>query len=151
MGCSDSAFDKENHKKTSSQITRDSQFQVYAAVIKGDIALLKHYLDLGFLINYAMPCFNYRTLVHIAALHGKSECLSLLISLNANVNVKDPNNITPLMLAVENNSSLCIEILIKSGARSASKASTHGRKNSDLEKKRTSRKTVSCGNLDEYV
>ena len=151
MGCSDSAFDIESQKKSSSQFTRESQFQVYAAIMKDDVALLKHYLNSGFLIDYAMPCFNNRTLLHIAALHGKSECLCLLLSLKANINAKDPFNITPLMLAIENNSNLCIELLIKSGARSISKGLNDIKIKPGLSTKRSSRKTVSCSNLDEFL
>ena len=61
-----------------------------------------------------------RTAVHVAARHGESECLRILIEHGANVEAKDRDKATPLALAVWKGHCNTIHQLIDLGANTHS-------------------------------
>ena len=123
MGCYETKAEIEVDKISFLKFTMEKQFEVYAALMKDDYKELKGYVEAGFMINLPMMSFANRTPLHIAAENGKENCLNLLISSGANVNIKDQYQITPLMLALRNKSKDCVKILIQAGARTKGKNS----------------------------
>src|ERR1035437_139850 len=60
---------------------------------------------------------NGQTALHIAAMNGKVDILTVLIARGASVNVQDENGITPLMLAARDGRLEAVQALIAQGAK----------------------------------
>lgn len=58
----------------------------------------------------------HRTAVFIAALHGNTDCLQLLIAAGADINKPNKHSQSPLMAASEKGWVACVEMLLKAGA-----------------------------------
>ena len=55
---------------------------------------------------------SMRTLLHIAACFGASECVTLLVKHGADVNAQDTTGVTPSHLAARNGHKRCLKLLI---------------------------------------
>jgi len=113
MGCTST----RQEEKTSLELCRDLQFEVYAKVVsKAEFNEVLRYLEKGFEINYPMPAFQKRTLLHAAAESGNEQVCEGLISQGADVNAKDQNGITPIFLAFQKEHWTAFHQLVKAGA-----------------------------------
>ena len=75
-----------------------------------------HYKQCFSSINSRLP-INSRTPLHIAARYGENECISTLLRLGSDMESKDKDGSTPLVLAAWKHHCSAIKILIHSGAK----------------------------------
>ncbi|MDR2823963.1 MAG: ankyrin repeat domain-containing protein [Prevotellaceae bacterium] len=88
---------------------------IIKAVKKGDLKKVKNLIQAE--PNLINTCENYnQSLLHIATRSPNIEILKLLISKNADVNIKDNENWTPLVIAALNNNKEAIIYLGVNGA-----------------------------------
>jgi ankyrin repeat protein len=84
------------------------------AAIKGDISIIREYLDSGGNINL---CYNSNlTLLHLATMNCRYEIVELLLNNHADLNVMAFAEQTPLHIAVCSNNSHLVNLLINFGA-----------------------------------
>ncbi|KAM7351663.1 myotrophin homolog isoform 2-T2 [Cochliomyia hominivorax] len=84
---------------------------------------------------------NGRYLLHYAADYGQYDVLDYLISMGAKVNVKDKHDITPLLAAIWEGHSKCVQLLIEKGADKEGKT-PDGSKYIDVAEKEEIRKLL---------
>ncbi len=85
----------------------------------GSIDAVKLLIEKGMDVNYAIEAENAKgfTALMFAVRWGKIDVIEYLISVGADVNVKDSEGVTPLSIAEEEKFTEIINLLIKSGAK----------------------------------
>jgi ankyrin repeat protein len=118
MGCCAESRPEVNpdEKLERTKYTSRHQFDMYSAIVVGDINRVKELVDKGFEINYNMNNFANLSPLHIAADIGSEEIVTYFIANGADANIKDTNDVTPIFSAVKNGHSKCVFLLIKGGA-----------------------------------
>lgn len=101
--------DKKDDKKDATM----SQDMV-RAIVQDKPTDVKMLLDKGEALDAKQ---NGQTALHIAAMNGKVDILTVLIARGAAVNVQDDNGITPLMLAARDGRVEAVQALIAQGAK----------------------------------
>ncbi|OMJ91280.1 hypothetical protein SteCoe_6166 [Stentor coeruleus] len=114
MGCSEISLSYEERKNN--KYSRINQFEMYAALIKGNKDKANILLREGYNVNYRMPNFNYRSPLHIAVESGSIELVEFLISKGAKVDIRDVSGVPPVFLACSKGNLLMAEKLIFYGA-----------------------------------
>lgn len=114
MGCDQSAGKKYMSEK---EFSYNHEFEMYAAILNGNKKKVEDILKKGFGINYLMLRFCYRSCLHIAAEYGKEEIFLLLLSLGANINQRDRDDIVPLFIACNQGHLKIVEICFQNNAR----------------------------------
>lgn len=94
----------------------ETQQQLFISVKNADIYTTKYLINtVGVDVNVRDK--NYKkTAMHKASSSDGIECIKFLIDANADINVRDINNITPLHEASYNGKLMNIQLLIKFGA-----------------------------------
>lgn len=91
------------------------------AAKNGDLEALSNAVEApGFDVNAEMS--QGRTLLHYAADYGQREVIEHLISKGANLNQADKHGITPLLAAIWEGHTSCVELLLSKGASKDGKA-----------------------------
>ena len=116
MGCVDSRLPLKVSLNSAAEYTGKSQFQIYAAIVSNNVIEVENIIERGFIVNYKMGNFARRTALHIAAEKGSLPIIKLLIVKGADVNVSDPNGVTPILLAAKNQRKDCVLFLYNNGA-----------------------------------
>ncbi|XP_069132753.1 myotrophin-like [Argopecten irradians] len=83
------------------------------AIQNGDIARVNELLKQGADVNEVT---NSRTPLHFAADYGQCEVIKILLEKGADINAPDKYDITPLLAAIFEEHTECVELLIKEGA-----------------------------------
>lgn len=87
----------------------------------GDVAQVKSYFEQNpAMINKQFD--NGRTALCMAADYGQKDVIDYLISKGADVNIPDKFTITPLLAAIFEGHTSCVEVLLKNGAKKDGKA-----------------------------
>lgn len=104
------ACDDKKDDKKSATISQD----MVRAIVQDKPSDVKTLLDQGEPLDAKQ---NGQTALHIAAMNGKVDVLTVLIARGANVNLQDDNGITPLMLAARDGRVEAVQALIAQGAK----------------------------------
>lgn len=91
-----------------------SQDEFINRVKKGDIAIIKLFIDAGADVNYSRRYGE--TPLMIASEKGNIEVTKLLLARGAEVNSEGPLGITSLIFAIKNNHSEIVRLLLENGA-----------------------------------
>ncbi|XP_019338401.1 fibronectin type 3 and ankyrin repeat domains protein 1 isoform X1 [Alligator mississippiensis] len=86
------------------------------AVDGGHCEVVEWMINDGCQVDTKDTCLEWTPLMRVSAVTGKKDVASLLIKAGADVNVKDKDGKTPLMVAVLNNHEELIQLLLESGA-----------------------------------
>ena len=95
----------------------DLASRIFDMARSGDAATLTAYLDAGVPVNLTNT--NGDTLVMLAAYYGHESTVAALIARGADVNRHNNRGQTPLAGAVFKNETTIMELLLRSGCRSA--------------------------------
>lgn len=114
MGCNESSFKAIEGEKEN---CCDHEFEMYAAIVKGDKGKIGNLIDKGFKVNYQMPRFMYRSCLHISAEYGQTEIFKYFLGLGANINQKDKDDITPIYIACSQGHLDIVEICFQYSAK----------------------------------
>ncbi|XP_031417020.1 fibronectin type 3 and ankyrin repeat domains protein 1 [Clupea harengus] len=82
----------------------------------GHLPVLQHLLQDGCKVDVRDRVSNWTPLMRVSAVSGDAEMAALLIRAGADVNVKDRDGKTPLMVAVLNNHEELVKLLLENGA-----------------------------------
>jgi len=104
-GCDDKKDDKKD-----AALSQD----MVRAIVQDKPGDVKDLLDKGEALDAKQ---NGQTALHIAAMGGKVDIVTILIARGANVNIQDEQGITPLMLAAKEGRVETIQALIAQGAK----------------------------------
>eukprot|EP01088_Endostelium_zonatum_P012955 TRINITY_DN27280_c0_g1_i1.p1 TRINITY_DN27280_c0_g1~~TRINITY_DN27280_c0_g1_i1.p1 ORF type:complete len:129 (-),score=45.21 TRINITY_DN27280_c0_g1_i1:34-420(-) len=91
------------------------------AIKTGDLDGVKAAVAGGESVNQTDATTNKRTPLHHAADFGQDDILEFFLSKGANVNAKDRYGITPLLAAVYEGHTACVEKLLAKGADPSAK------------------------------
>jgi ankyrin repeat protein len=96
----------------------DKQEAFLDAVGRNDIEVVKEYLNTGTDVNqmYYSPKHIQLAPLHMAAMLGNKEMIDLLLSNGAEINIKNPDGITPLQYAIFTERHEPVKLLIEKGA-----------------------------------
>uniref|UniRef100_A0A7M4ERL8 Fibronectin type III and ankyrin repeat domains 1 n=1 Tax=Crocodylus porosus TaxID=8502 RepID=A0A7M4ERL8_CROPO len=86
------------------------------AVDGGHCEVVEWMINDGCQVDTKDTCLEWTPLMRVSAVTGKKDVASLLIEAGADVNVKDKDGKTPLMVAVLNNHEELIQLLLENGA-----------------------------------
>lgn len=100
MGCSESREGEGDKSKMPRILSKNYQFQVYAALKKNSQKDLAEFMPKKFDVKYKMPAFMGRTALHIAAEYSGKVIIASLITLGADVNALDNSGCPPIFLAL---------------------------------------------------
>lgn len=84
-----------------------------------DVAAYRGFVDIVALLIHHKADLNHLTHSGDTALHraGNEDCMKMLITARAPVDVKNKNGITPLAIAIVNQKRMCAEVLLDAGAK----------------------------------
>lgn len=114
MGCNESSFSANQNEK---EFSCDHEFEMYAAIVKGDKNKIENFINKGFKVDYQMPRFMYRSCLHIAAEYGQTEIFKYFLGLGAHINQKDKDDITPIFIACSQGHLDIVEICFQNSAK----------------------------------
>lgn len=100
MGCTDSRESEGDKSKMPRTLSKNYQFQVYAALKKDSQKELNEFIPKKFDVKYKMGAFMGRTALHIAAEYSGKGVIASLITLGADVNALDNSGCPPIFLAM---------------------------------------------------
>lgn len=89
-------------------------FEVYNCIYDADLKCIKSYKDMGFSFDKYPP--SNEPIIHSAIRADNSEIIDYLLNSGIDVNVKDSNGLTPLMLSAALNKSGYVVQLLERGA-----------------------------------
>jgi uncharacterized protein len=104
------ACDEKKEEKKDSSLSQE----MVRAIVQDKPADVKTLLDKGEALDAKQ---NGQTALHLAAMNGKVDILTILIARGADVNVQDENGITPLMLAARDGRVEAVQALVAQGAK----------------------------------
>ena len=104
------ACDKKKDDQKDASISQD----MVRAIVQDKPGDVKALLDKGEALDAKQ---NGQTALHIAAMNGKVDILTILIARGANVNIQDDQGITPLMLAAKAGKLDAVQALVAQGAK----------------------------------
>lgn len=100
MGCTESREYSDDKAKASKIMSKNYQFQVYAALKKDSLNEVTEIIPKKFDVRFKMPAFMGRTALHIAAEYASKSIIAYLISLDADTNALDNSGCPPIFLAL---------------------------------------------------
>ncbi|XP_073408869.1 fibronectin type 3 and ankyrin repeat domains protein 1 isoform X4 [Dendrobates tinctorius] len=86
------------------------------AVDGGSLKLIEWMIGDGCEVDVKDSCSHWTPLMRVSAVTGSADVARLLIAAGANINVKDKDGKTPLMVATLNNHERLVRLLIEKGA-----------------------------------
>jgi ankyrin repeat protein len=102
--------DEKKEEKKDASISQD----MVRAIVQDKPGEVKDLLDKGESLDARQ---NGQTALHIAAMNGKVDIVTILIARGANVNIQDDQGVTPLMLASKTGKVDAVKALIAQGAK----------------------------------
>lgn len=120
MGCCNGKGDPEELEKQTLKFASDHQYEMVSMIKMNRAGEIESWIKSNkWKINYQMPTFNRRTILHIAAKEGNLELCQKLLEYEdygVDINAQDILGITPIMLAMQGKHYKLVRMFANMGA-----------------------------------
>lgn len=119
MGCCSGKGDELTMEKEQLKFASEHQYDMISLIKMNRISEIESWInEKKWRVNYQMPTFSRRTILHIAAKEGNFDLCQKLLEHEdpADINAQDILGITPIMLAMQNKHYKLVKMFANMGA-----------------------------------